>query len=279
MARGYWLKLYTDILYDPKMGRLTDVLWRRAIECFLLAKEQNENGLLPPLADMAFLLRAHSPEALESDLIELQRVGIVNNAGQGWRVVNFEKWQAPMTDAERKASSRARRSTSGSHEPVTERSQTRHVSVLEERRGEVRGEEEEEERGEENVTPPILMKAALADLTGLDIRISRNSVDLEHAAYELVNAGYTVADLRDGYGDGGWWRKHHWLGKKGERPSLKMICETVREAVDNSPRRAFARVNAWREAAEDEDDGEPMPSPGGETPAGGHDCIGSAPSS
>jgi len=116
--------------------------------------------------------------------------------------------------------------------------------------------------------------AALAELTGLDPRLSKNSLDLNLSAAELSKAGYTVADLRDGYGKDGWWPRHHWLGKKGERPTLKMIRETVREAVENSPRRAYARINAWQEeATEDEDADGAVRSPDGETPAGGHDRI------
>jgi hypothetical protein len=274
MPSGYWLKLYTDILYDPKMLRLSNVLWRRAIECFLMAKEQNEGGRLPSLEDMAVILRPMTAEALESDLIELQRVGIVVDAGQGWRVVKFEKRQAPMPDAERKRLSRARATTSGRHEEVTGQSRTGHEVVLEGEE-EVEVEEEGEERGrgrgEDTPPSPTLIMSALADLTGLDERLSKNASDLHSTADELCKAGYTVADLRDAYGKDGWWPRNHWLGKKGERPSLKMIRETVREAVENCPRRAYARINAWQEEAEDADGA--MRSPDGETPAGGHDRI------
>lgn len=54
MAAKYWIKLYHEILHDPKMGRLPDNLWRRCIELFLLAGElgaevdEDDKGHLPP---------------------------------------------------------------------------------------------------------------------------------------------------------------------------------------------------------------------------------------
>jgi hypothetical protein len=290
MPSGWWLKLYTDILYDPKMLRLTNVLWRRAIECFLMAKELNAGGRLPALEDMAVILRPITPEALESDLIELQRVGILGQDAQGWRVSKFDKRQAPMPDVERKRLSRARATTSAGHESVTKASRTGHADVLEgEEEEEVEVEERGRGRGRGDAPPfsPALIIAALADLTGLDQRLSKNATDLKATAEELSGAGYTIADLRDGYGDGGWWLRSHWLGRKGERPTLKHIRETVKEAVENSPRRAYARINAEREAAEalddvdedSEDSGGSVLSPVTEKPAGGHDSTGSPRSS
>ena len=41
MKTRIWIKLYLEILDDPKMDLLPDWLWRRAIELFLLA---GENG-------------------------------------------------------------------------------------------------------------------------------------------------------------------------------------------------------------------------------------------
>ena len=71
MAPGYWIKLYHEVLHDPKMGRLSDRHWRRAVELMLMAGETDETGVLPPVADMAWTLRT-SEEELLADL-------------QGWR--------------------------------------------------------------------------------------------------------------------------------------------------------------------------------------------------
>ena len=49
MASYYWIKLYHEILDDPKMGRLSDHLWRRFFEFVLLAVEHNQDGRIPPI--------------------------------------------------------------------------------------------------------------------------------------------------------------------------------------------------------------------------------------
>jgi len=40
MTGNYWIKLYIEILHDAKMGAMSDRLWRRTIEMFLLAGEK-----------------------------------------------------------------------------------------------------------------------------------------------------------------------------------------------------------------------------------------------
>ena len=67
MASKYWIKLYHEILDDPKMGRLPDALFRRAIEFFLIAGERGREGDLPPLADIAWRLRADEIEPAGAD--------------------------------------------------------------------------------------------------------------------------------------------------------------------------------------------------------------------
>ena len=67
MTGSYWIKLYHEILDDPKMGRLPDKLFRRVIELFLIAGETHENGKLPSIDDMAWRLRL-DPEELEKDI-------------------------------------------------------------------------------------------------------------------------------------------------------------------------------------------------------------------
>ena len=67
MASRYWIKLYHEILDDPKMGRLPHALFRRAIEFFLMAGEYGRDGGLPALADIAWRLRADEIEPSGAD--------------------------------------------------------------------------------------------------------------------------------------------------------------------------------------------------------------------
>lgn len=102
----YWIKLYTEIIDDPKMALLPDRIWRRAIELFLLAKKTNKGGELPDTKSLAWLLRINDVEQLEEDLREIQKIGIIERTDRGWFVVNFAKRQDAVPDAERKRQSR-----------------------------------------------------------------------------------------------------------------------------------------------------------------------------
>ena len=87
MAAMYWLKLYHEVLDDPKICLLSDRLYRRVIELFLLAGHTNEDGYLPEMKHIAFRLRV-SEEHLETDLVELEKVGIVQQLEGRWHVAN-----------------------------------------------------------------------------------------------------------------------------------------------------------------------------------------------
>ena len=101
MSTRFWIKLYIEILDDPKMGRLLNHLWRRAVELFLLAGRQGNDGALPPVEEMAWTLRLMEDKVLE-DLHGLAEVGVVHEAEPGkWMVTHFAKWQAAVPVDER----------------------------------------------------------------------------------------------------------------------------------------------------------------------------------
>lgn len=106
----YWIKLYHEILDDPKMATLPDRLWRRAVEIFLLAGKlsKDKSGILPETKQLAWLLRIPSEE-LEFDLIQLASTGIIKSFDGGWVVVNFNKRQAATTSTERSQYHRERK--------------------------------------------------------------------------------------------------------------------------------------------------------------------------
>lgn len=107
MASYYWIKLYHEILNDPKMGRLSDRTWRRAIELFLLAGDTVNDGMLPSIRDMAWRLHI-PPDELKEDLEILAEVDILTLNGDRWHVVNFTKRQAASINAERQRQYRDR---------------------------------------------------------------------------------------------------------------------------------------------------------------------------
>lgn len=121
MKSNYWMKLYFEILHDPKMSKLSDRQWRRTIELFLLAGEHELDGSLPPVEDIAWQLRT-SVKALEIDLSKIAEFGIVSRQADGtWVVTNFEKRNAPVTGTERIRNYRVTKRNEEYQSPVTER--------------------------------------------------------------------------------------------------------------------------------------------------------------
>lgn len=94
----YWIKLYTEILKDPKMGRLTDRQFRTCINLFALAGEHDQEGALPSVADMSWTLRMDETELLDN-LNELAKVGIVRCINDTWLVCKWQERQAKAPSA------------------------------------------------------------------------------------------------------------------------------------------------------------------------------------
>ena len=122
MASTFWMKFYYDMLDDPKMGRLSDHLWRRVSEFFLIAGESGNGGYLPSVEDMSWRLRS-TPEEITECLEAVSRVGIVALTPDGWFVINFAKRQDAASNAERQRLYREklRKSNEDSNETVTMR--------------------------------------------------------------------------------------------------------------------------------------------------------------
>lgn len=128
MASNYWIKMWIEMLDDPKMGRLPDNLWRRFVECCLLAGELHMDGRLPPIHDIAWRLRVDE-EALRSEFDQMARIGLVDYVNkpldEHWIVSKFEKRQEKMTSAERGKRFRQKQKKQAYYEPdLLERTET-----------------------------------------------------------------------------------------------------------------------------------------------------------
>jgi len=86
-----WIKLYVEILDDPKIGMMSDWLYKRFIQLLLVASEYNQDGLLEPVPQLAWLLRIKEA-ILVNALRSMSETGIVVETPDGWLVVNFAKW-------------------------------------------------------------------------------------------------------------------------------------------------------------------------------------------
>ena len=100
--KNSWIKLYHEILLDPKMGKMNDHLFRRTIEFFLLAGQEECDGILPSIEDIAWLLRTNVPD-IEKVIDTLRSLDIVQSTQDGELcVTNFYKRQNQnLSEAER----------------------------------------------------------------------------------------------------------------------------------------------------------------------------------
>ena len=154
-----WIRLYTEMLDDPKLGRLPDATKWRMCQLFLFAGECDAEGYLVngkdslTVEDIAWRLRINSDE-LQSDLDLLTGMGIIDCEDGTWMIVKFSERQPRPQSEKRKAwRERKRRQreqdpdTSGTSEDVTRESRVTHAGVTptEERRV-------EKSRGEESIS-------------------------------------------------------------------------------------------------------------------------------
>ena len=108
MKKRFWIKLSLDMLDDIKLGPLPDFMKWRAIELYLVAGENGNDGLLPPVERLAWRLRLPH-EKLEETLSALSQAGVVHETPQGWVVTDFVKSQAALTSKERMQNMRRRK--------------------------------------------------------------------------------------------------------------------------------------------------------------------------
>jgi DNA-binding transcriptional regulator YhcF (GntR family) len=189
MTANYWIKLYHEVLYDPKMAKMPDHLYRRTIELFLLAGETDKDGALPSVSDMAWKLRIEK-EQLETELVELQRTGIISMVNGGYFVTKFADRQDAATPAERKRyqRDRDRKEQYYSHDDVTIR-ETDKIRI-----DKIREEENVTEQPVLNLLETIVgFPATPQDLPGID---------------ELTKLNVQEADIRGAL----QWRKDNGHG-------------------------------------------------------------------
>jgi len=193
----YWIKMYHEILDDPKMATMPDRLWRRTIEIFLLAGKlsKDKSGLLPETSQLAWALRMSSDD-LSMDLRQLESAGILERSGDGWLVANFEKRQGASSDAERKRQQREReqRDQYYGNEKVTELSRV--VTQSTEDRIQSQNTETETERdiarAEQILEPFDLIQIEIERVIGLP-----QGADAVKAIREMVKMGAEADDIRE----------------------------------------------------------------------------------
>jgi hypothetical protein len=97
---GYWLKLYTEILDDPKYFRLSDNAKLGMIELMVVAKRVNMDGRLPTPEDVSFYTRRNK-EWWDAVYVELIDIEFIEHDDDGDIIRKFSERQAPVPATER----------------------------------------------------------------------------------------------------------------------------------------------------------------------------------
>lgn len=121
--KSLWLRLYTEVLNDPKVQRLPAEVFKTYINLLCLAKDTDQGGDLPKLEDIAFSLRITEEQAL-LHLEILGEAGLIDDEHtiHGWAQRQYESDGDP-TAAERKRRQRENAAR------VTSRNVTRDVTL------------------------------------------------------------------------------------------------------------------------------------------------------
>lgn len=231
MSSMPWIKLYTEILNDPKMGRMPDHVWRRAIEIFLIAGEYDQDGILPDIEDMCWKLRIDREELLTC-LVELQKADIVDTLEDGtWIVIHFSERQGrPQSEKQeqwRDRQQRFREKKSESNESVT-RDNTQDTKVTNPSREDKSREDIDKSTARKTRAAPkqpselFQIAQALAHVTGLDFEKNKGRLFREAKTYGVGD----IAQIQRDYSRDGPWYCFDWRGKRGEHPTLIQIRET-----------------------------------------------------
>jgi hypothetical protein len=257
MPSHYWIKLYHEILDDPKMGRLPDRLWRRAIELFLLAGEMHNNGDLPSAVDMAWKLRTSKDELME-DLLALGKVGIVTLNDNCWHVVNFSKRQAAVDNAQRQRQYRNKQRMSRdssesitkekieSNESITDRNADTDIDIDTEEIKNIGtpsaatappSEPKPKRKPSPKQQEAQEMFTALAEVCQINLTTLTGTQrkQLNQSEKILRKDDAVPADMEP---FAVWWYANDWRGKKGDVPRPAQVRET------------WGKFKAWREGGQ-----------------------------
>jgi hypothetical protein len=190
---GYWLKLYTDILEDPKYFRLSDNSKLAMYEIYLVAKKIEDGeitGNLPPVEDIAFYSR-RPVEWWKQAFSELEKAEIVEIKGGTNKIRKYAERQNPVPDTERSKQYRKRKN----HDNITKRDGDTETDTY------TKSESETNTDAVAEVNPDNNNNDSLGDLTKIFIDLThlepeeKKMSEWVEAEMRLIKAGVTEDDL------------------------------------------------------------------------------------
>jgi hypothetical protein len=101
---------------------------------------------------------------------------------------------------------------------------------------------EEEDSNPLTTTPARILQPvvyAIAAVTDTDASLMYSRLAKE--AKSLVKAGYNSEDIMNVFGEDGTWYKDDWRGKKGQKPTMYQIRESIKRLKNSSAKKAADR--------------------------------------
>lgn len=92
-----WFRLYSSVLNDPKVQRLSPVLFKHWVNILCVASENEPRGELPGVTDLAFALRV-KPTQMRKILASLGQVGVIDTSSDG--KVRVHNWTARQRESD-----------------------------------------------------------------------------------------------------------------------------------------------------------------------------------
>lgn len=250
MSSMPWIKVYTEFLDDPKIGRVSESAKFRFIQLLLIAGDCDAEGYLSgessPLTieDIAWRLRLENKQ-LQKDMGELQDNDLIELDDDCWLICNFSDRQGRSQAEKRKGWNERQRnkrardkekkenvSHASDESIVTEESPVTHGSRGEERREDIEGEKKSDSRTKVRTPTPSAVKVfrkkahrypAKSWYKKIDEVVGGDPEDLEkwgEIVFQWVGLGFNPTNVKgmlDAFEEGGIRE----MRKGVEQPLLK----------------------------------------------------------
>ena len=118
MASKYWLKLFHETIYDPKIMMRSPGARLRWYECLCLAGDYDKDGELPPIEHMLYVFRIPEDQLIK-ELEELVSPGLLTYRDGVYSITNWHDRQSAMDTNERSMRYRETQQKREYYEPVT----------------------------------------------------------------------------------------------------------------------------------------------------------------
>lgn len=244
-----WVKIYTEILDDPKLGELPAETKWCYVQLIVLAGDYDADGYivtrdsLVTHANIAWRLRV-TVETLTRDINLLCECGLVEIDHGAIFIPKFAERQGRKQSEKREQWRERQAKSREKHDSdVTRDSRVTHAP-----RGEERREEKEEEREEEKSTetaqapapsrPPNLLFDAIAEVTATNPKLM--GARIGKCASQLSKIGATPEQVKQ---VAKWYQHNDWRGKKGERLTFALLIEIWDMGIRNVSNPATTHLN------------------------------------